>query len=139
MRAQSTLYFTCTGAMMPTLELLETSFIACPSRLLDEDSCCCHAWVLPLPKEGAATLPRPPPVKSTCCLARPWLQTYPCCKPCRAHGLDTCSLGLGRVFNHRYSRREICPPSRIEMRKACRFITAASLLYGKCGVHAGVN
>ncbi|KAL7948957.1 hypothetical protein V8C42DRAFT_233219 [Trichoderma barbatum] len=67
-------------------------------------------------------LPPPPPVLHTCCQARPRPQSYPCCKPWRAHGLDTCSLGLGRVFNHRFSRREICPPSRIEMRKACRQI-----------------
>ncbi|KAL7959685.1 hypothetical protein V8C34DRAFT_313189 [Trichoderma compactum] len=57
-------------------------------------SYCCHAWVLPLPKE----------VTSTCCQARPWLQTYPCCKPCRAHGLDTlrstCRRKLAGNRNH---------------------------------------
>lgn len=107
MRAQSILYFPCTGAMMPTLGLLETSFIGCPSRHLDEDS-----YLLPrvciTPFEGGCCYHDRH--SATYCQARPWTQTYPCCKPCRAHGLDTCSLGLGRVFNHRFSRREICPP-----------------------------
>ncbi|KAL6856433.1 hypothetical protein J3F83DRAFT_395954 [Trichoderma novae-zelandiae] len=42
--------------------------------------------------------------------ARPCTETCSVLQAMRAHGLDTCSLELGRVFNHRFSRREICPP-----------------------------
>ncbi|KAL6819597.1 hypothetical protein J3E69DRAFT_71155 [Trichoderma sp. SZMC 28015] len=81
--------------------------LRCVSGTWMKTHTCCHACVLLLSKEGAATTTAS---SATYCQARPWTQTYPCCKPCRAHGLDTCSLGLGRVFNHRFSRREICPP-----------------------------